>query len=149
MAKVTPTTYDVLKKGVYPARVKSVDEDTGQFGDQFKWIFQITGGRAKGTQLFGWSSQILSPKSKLRAWSEACLPGQDFDAKGFVLDTDDLVDAECQLVLSVTTGNDGVERNKIESLLPVEEEEEEAETDETPPPRRVARPEPEAVSVPF
>ncbi len=138
MAKVAATTYEVLKKGVYPARVKSIDEDDGQFGPQFKWIFKITAGRAKGSELFGWCSQVLSPKSKLRAWSEAILPETDFDAKGFVLDTDDLIDGDCQLVVTVTTGNDGVERNKIESLLPVEEEE--AEADEEPAPKPARQP---------
>jgi hypothetical protein len=139
VAKVAATTYEVLKKGVYPARVKSIDEDDGQFGPQFKWIFKITAGRAKGSELFGWSSQVLSPKSKLRNWAEALLPDEDFDAKGFVLDTDDLVDCDCQIVLSVTTGNDGVERNKIESLLPVEEEEAEA-ADEEPAPKPARQP---------
>lgn len=150
MAKVAATTYDVLKKGVYPARVKSIDEDDGQFGAQFKWIFAITGGKAKGTQMFGWSSQVLSPKSKLRAWAEAILPEQDYDAKGFVLDTDDLVGQDCRLVLSVTQGNDGVERNKIESILPVEDEEpDENEPDEAPAPRVPRREPVEAAAVPF
>jgi hypothetical protein len=125
VAKVAATTYDVLKKGVYPARVKSIDEDDGQFGAQFKWIFTITGGKAKGTTIFGWSSQVLSPKSKLRAWAEAVMPDAQYDRPGFVLETDDLVDGECRLVLSVSQGNDGIERNKIESLLPVDDDEEE------------------------
>lgn len=144
MAKVAATTYDVLKKGVYPARVKSVDEDDGQFGPQFKWIFTITAGRSKGTTIFGWSSQVLSPKSKLRAWAEAILPNENFDAPGFVLDTDDLVEGDCQLVLGVTAGNDGVDRNKVESLLPVAHEEEDAD-DEPVPPRVAAK----AAAIPF
>lgn len=130
----------VLKRGVYPSRVASVDEDDGQYGPQLKIIFELTEGRARGQQVFGWCSQTLTPKSKLTQWATALMPGVTI-GRGYALNPDDLVGCEAQLVLGIKVGTDGVERNAIESLLPIGgEAEEEAEEEEIP-----FQPEPAAV----
>lgn len=127
----------VLKRGVYYATLESVDEDEGQYGPQLKCIFRITGpGKAAGQQIFGWCSPTLTPKSKLTAWLAALSP-ESRVVKGFVLDPADLVGAECQMVLGIKQGQDGQDRNVIESLLPLEAEAEEEEEEEpAPPPKR-------------
>ena len=106
------------------AIVESVDEDEGQYGPQLKFIFALQ-GKADGKKVFGWCSQVLTPKSKLTAWLTALAPGAQI-GKGFELDPADLVGRGCQMVLGLKTGNDGIERNSIETLLPVDGEEEEA-----------------------
>lgn len=125
----------VLKRGVYFATVESVDEDEGQYGPQLKLIFRLTGpGKAAGQQIFGWCSPTLTPKSKLTAWLAALSP-ESRVARGFVLDPAELVGAECQMVLGIKQGQDGTDRNVIESLLPVDgaaEEDDEAEEEEAP-----------------
>lgn len=113
--------YEVLKAGLYPAVVESIDDDEGSYGPQLKWIFTL-GGKAEGKQQFGWCSPVLTPKSKLTAWLAALAPSAQV-GKGFELNVEDLVGRECQLVLGVKAGADGIERNTIDSMLPVEIEE--------------------------
>lgn len=114
--------YDVIKPGLYPFAVESIDDDEGQFGPQLKWIFAM-GGKAEGKKLFGWCSPVLTPKSKLYAWLQAIVPGVQI-GKGFELDVADLVGRGGRMVVGVKQANDGIERNTIESMLPLDEEDE-------------------------
>lgn len=129
---------DTKKRGVYPAVVDSVDEDDGKFGPQLKFIFKITDGKYADQTVWGWCGQSLTPKSKLTSWLPALLPDVQV-GKGFELDPEDLVGRACKLVLGVKAGDDGIERNTIESLLPIEDEDDEAD-DEEAAPAPVARP---------
>lgn len=122
---------DTKKRGVYPAVVDSVDEDDGKFGPQLKFVFKITEGKYADQTVWGWCGQSLTPKSKLTTWLPALLPGISV-GKGFELDPADLEGKTCKLVLGVKAGDDGIERNTIESLLPLEDEEEEEEEEPAP-----------------
>jgi len=122
---------DTKKRGVYAAIVDSVDEDDGKFGPQLKFIFKITEGRYDGQTVWGWCGQSLTPKSKLTSWLPALLPEAKI-GKGFELDPNDLVGQECKIVLGLKTGDDGIERNVIESLLPIEDEEEDEDAEPVP-----------------
>ena len=130
----------IRKAGVYPFKITSIEDAEGEYGPQFKFVFKITSGRLAGEEIFGWASQNLSPKSKLMAWTKGLLPGVVIGPK-FILDTDDLIDREGRLVLSVkpskTTGEDG---NVIDAILPLEDEEEEEAEEVIRPPRRAAKP---------
>lgn len=137
MPKIGFTESVTLKAGVYAAEVESVDEDEGQYGPQFKFIFGIIEGKQKGAQIFGWASQTLTPKSKLTKWASTLL-GEEI-GKGYELDTAALVGCACRLVLSVEERADGSETNKITSLLPIDGEDEEEEESEPAQQRAPAR----------
>lgn len=84
--------------GVYVARVKSLEEDDGQYGAQIKFTFEIREvlacddddpERWIGEEKWGWCSDILTPNSKLFKWSRQILGG-DFDI-GDELNLDDML----------------------------------------------------------
>lgn len=63
--------------GVYVARVAKLEEDDGQFGAQIKFFFEIqdvvtsnddTAEDWVGEQKWGWSSDKLTPNTKLYRW---------------------------------------------------------------------------------
>lgn len=131
MGKVKYAENQVLKAGVYDVKVESIDDDDGEYGPQFKFIFGVTAGRSAGQQIYGWASQKLGPKTKLMAWTKALMPEQEIGPR-FELDTDWLVGREARMVVGVGVGNNGNERNTIDSLLPIEVDE--AEPEPGPPP---------------
>jgi hypothetical protein len=139
--------YETLKRGVYPATVDSIDEDEGQYGPQLKFIFRITSGKYVDKKVFAWASPTLTPKSKLTTWMSAIAPKAVL-GPGFELDPDDLVGRDVQIVLGLKAGNDGVERNVIESLLPIDEEEE-AAAEEVPTARETVAAAPATKRAPF
>ena len=105
-----------IPTGDYEAVITEVEEDEGQFGEQYKYIFQITNGEAKGTNLFGWSSQKLSKKSKYREWAVAAL-GRTI-GPGDELTVDDLVGKPIRITVLREASDDGSEYNKVKSVLP-------------------------------
>mgnify|MGYP001160036530 CR=1 FL=1 len=105
-----------IPTGDYEAVITEVEEDEGQFGEQYKYIFQITNGEAKGTNLFGWSSQKLSKKSKYREWAVAAL-GRTI-GPGDELTVDDLVGKPIRITVLREAADDGSEYNKVKSVLP-------------------------------
>ena len=94
-----------IPTGDYEAVITEVEEDEGQFGAQYKYIFQITNGEAKGTNLFGWSSQKLSAKSKYREWAVAAL-GRNI-GPGDQLTVDDLVGKPIRITVLRQSADDG------------------------------------------
>ena len=105
-----------IPTGDYEAVITEVEEDEGQFGEQYKYIFQITNGESKGTNLFGWSSQKLSKKSKYREWAVAAL-GRNI-GPGDELTVDDLVGKPIRITVLREASDDGSEYNKVKSVLP-------------------------------
>lgn len=119
--KLAPSTqYDILDPGVYAATIDSVtpEDPNPNFEDskpQLKFIF-LTEGDAK---VFAWTGQTYGPKSKLRPWLAVLLP--DFDPGEDSLETDDLVGKACRIVVTTKKGTDGMERNRVSEILPLEQ----------------------------
>ena len=107
----------VIPMGEYPARIKEVSEEPeGQFGPQFKYLFEITNGEQGGVSLMGWTSQKFSAKSKMKQWVTAAT--QESFSAGDEFYPDSLVGKDVRIGVLKKVKDDGGEFNKIDSVLP-------------------------------
>jgi len=107
----------VIPMGEYPARIKEVlEEPEGQFGPQFKYLFEITNGEQEGVSLMGWTSQKFSAKSKMKQWVTAAT--QESFSAGDEFYPDSLVGKDVRIGVLKKVKDDGGEFNKIDSVLP-------------------------------
>ncbi len=107
----------VIPMGEYPARIKEVSEEPeGQFGPQFKYLFEITNGEQEGVSLMGWTSQKFSAKSKMKKWVTAAT--QESFSAGDEFYPDSLVGKDVRIGVLKKVKDDGGEFNKIDSVLP-------------------------------
>ena len=107
----------VIPMGEYPARIKEVSEEPeGQFGPQFKYLFEITNGEQEGVSLMGWTSQKFSAKSKMKQWVTAAT--QESFSAGDEFYPDSLVGKDVRIGVLKKVKDDGGEFNKIDSVLP-------------------------------
>lgn len=125
MAKMTITEgqeFDSPPAGVYAAVCKGITPDTGQFGDSYKWVWELsevlstedddTAEDFIGEEIWGWSSQSASTKGKFVKWAAAHLGVVALD-KGDSVDTDDFIGATVRLLLESTTKDDGTSGHKV------------------------------------
>ena len=107
----------VIPMGEYPARIKEVSEEPeGQFGPQYKYLFEITNGEQEGVSLMGWTSQKFSAKSKMKQWVTAAT--QESFSAGDEFYPDSLVGKDVRIGVLKKVKDDGGEFNKIDSVLP-------------------------------
>jgi len=123
VVKLQPSEFEVIEAGVYLAVVDSVtaEDPNPRFEDsrpQLKFIFEITEGDYQASKVFAWTGQTFGSKSKLRPWLSVLLPG--FNPDRDELDTDDLVEKPCRIVVSIKAGEDGKQRNRVTEVLPLE-----------------------------
>ena len=117
MQPVVYSEQAVIPMGEYPARIKDVSEEPeGQFGPQFKYLFEITNGEQEGVSLMGWTSQKFSAKSKMKKWVTAATQ-QSFSA-GDEFYPDSLVGKDVRIGVLKEAKDDGGEFNKINAVLP-------------------------------
>ncbi len=126
----------VVPTGEYLAEVLEITSETGNFGPQFKWKFEILKPEEyAGKALIGWTSQSPSVKGKFVRWASASL-GKLIGPNTRV-DLDDLIGRKVIVVVSVKEDEDGSEFNRIEGLKarktePAPEPEQAEEDDEDP-----------------
>ena len=117
MQPVVYSEQAVIPMGEYPARIKEVSEEPeGQFGPQFKYLFEITNGEQEGVSLMGWTSQKFSAKSKMKQWVTAAT--QESFSAGDEFYPDSLVGKDVRIGVLKKVKDDGGEFNKIDSVLP-------------------------------
>ncbi len=89
--KISQTKYEPVPEGIYPATIEAIEAETGEFGPQLKFKFQLEPfqGFDDGKQLYAWCSRKFSPKSKLYAWTAALLGKIPAD---YTFDSDDLLE---------------------------------------------------------
>jgi len=109
-------TYIPLDEGNYPAEIARIELETGQFGQQLKFSFDLL-GEHEGRTLLGWASAKFSSKSKLYAWTRAALGGQPMEP-GYLLNTDDLIGRKVNLTVERESREDGSEYNKVSRIRP-------------------------------
>lgn len=110
-----------IPEGLYKAVVKEIGEDTGEYGDYVKFIFEISEGEYKGTERSLIASKKLS-KSKsgknsklydiVKVWKKNSLEN------GEEITIDDLVGKKCQIVVKDGKEVDGVMFQKITDIMP-------------------------------
>ena len=117
MQPVVYSEQAVIPMGEYPARIKDVSEEPeGQFGPQYKYLFEITAGDQEGVSLMGWTSQKFSAKSKMKQWVTAAT--QESFSAGDEFYPDSLVGKDVRIGVLKKVKDDGGEFNKIDSVLP-------------------------------
>lgn len=121
MPKLTATNFEVIKPGVYTARIASITErNDAQFGPALIWAFDVRTKRGP-IRVETMSSQSFGPKAKARQWTEAIL-GRKLQA-GEEIELNDLVGKECQVVLAVKETDAGNQVNRVESVQPINTDE--------------------------
>jgi len=108
--KLQKRVYELLDVGTYGATVQSVEQATGQYGDQAKMTFGLDDSDAV---LTAWASAKYGPNTKLGRWASAILGGMADE-----LDTDMLIGKPCRLVVTVKAKDDGTQYNKVDEVLP-------------------------------
>src|SRR4051794_13713716 len=100
-------TYEPLPQGVYRARVVQVSEEHSTKFDQDQWKVEFAIAKRDGSTatLRAWANASFTPKSKLSDWVRALLRRDPGELA--CLDSDDLVGAECQIVVGVRRRDDG------------------------------------------
>ena len=104
-----------LEPGVYPAVVKEVEPDESTFSNDGSVKFTFTVADSD-QEPWAWSSQILSPASKLWRWSriltsESPIKGEDYPL-------DNLVGRHCRLEIGTRLDAKGEERSAVLDILP-------------------------------
>jgi len=108
------TETPLLPVGQYPATVKSIELDKGDYGEQLKWTFTVLApAKFAGALLSAWSSTSTSNKGKTCRWAAACTGSPV--VVGDQLDTADLIGQRVDLIVIEKPGKDGV-FNKVEDL---------------------------------
>lgn len=116
--KVKIEAFETYQAGVYPATVKEITEDLeSTYGAQYRFKFAL-GGTLDGKTMTGWCRQSGSVKSKFFEWY-AALTGKT-PKPGEEVDTDELIGKTAQLVIKIKKGDDGSEKNVIDSVLPMQ-----------------------------
>ena len=112
--KIQKTEYVPLPMGEYSAIVSDVTAETGQFGPQVKFRFELTQKNFEGKTLLGWCSATYSPKSKLWVWAKAMLGTNPAE-----FDSDQVIGRQVRLAVLARLGEDGQVHNKVDGLLPM------------------------------
>jgi hypothetical protein len=115
--KFVASGYEVLPAGTYSARLLGVEQAyKEQTGAHFlRWKWEATTPEGDLVTVSDLSSLKFGPKAKARAWVEGML-GRSM-AIGEEIDPDDLIDTPCRLVVGVKRGDDGIDRNVIQTIL--------------------------------
>jgi hypothetical protein len=108
--KLEKKVYELLEVGTYAAMVQTIEQVTGQYGDQAKFTFALDDS---DVTLTAWASAKYGNKTKLGRWAAAILGGMPD-----TLDTDDLVGKPCRITVVVKAKDDGTQYNKVDEVLP-------------------------------
>lgn len=117
--------WEVFPTGEYLAQITDFEEESGNFGPQFRIKFELVKPKAHaGKSISGWCSQKLisgNKKSKLWGWVEAAW-NRPVEV-GEEVDLDDLVGRQVVLVVITESKEDGTEYNKISAIKPYKQQE--------------------------
>jgi len=103
---------EVLEAGAYDAKLTNVEEKETKFGDRLMWTFAVEGENA---EVVGFTS--MSPSTKAKAYQWAVAIAGEIDPK-LGWGPEDVAGGECVVVLEVTEGAQGAEKNKVVKVKP-------------------------------
>lgn len=107
--QIKKTVYVPLKTGEYLAEVLDIVSESGEYGEQLKFEFEIVG---QDRTLHGWCSAKYGEKTKLYAWTRSIL-GRCPDN----FDSSELLGRKCTLVIVTKAKEDGSVFNRIDGVL--------------------------------
>jgi len=102
-----------VEEGVYPAIVTVVEPVSGEFGDQWKFIFALDDHPDE--EAWAWATAKLGTRTKLFRWAGILL-GHPL-ALGEQLTRSDLVGKRCQVVIKEQPDADGGSRRKVDDIM--------------------------------
>lgn len=113
-----------IEPGYYPAQVKSIEEATGEYGPQLKFVFSILGPdnrpRAKDSgdplEQWAWCSMKWGPRTKLLEWAKVLLKAK-CPPPGEPIDTDLLIGKRCDIEIVERETPNGM-RTRIDRIMP-------------------------------
>lgn len=119
MAVIAWKDTKTLEPGYYPAIVSSLEETTGEYGDQLQIQFVVLDAEGEQTdsEMRAWCSLAWSEKSKLCLWSRVLL-GKRCPKPGEPMDTDRLKNKKCDIEVVAYRKKDGNDGVKIGNVLP-------------------------------
>ena len=103
-----------VEAGVYPAKVKAIEDIDGQYGRQWQFTFELDD--YPDEEPVAWASAKLGTLSKLYRWATALL-GQPPILNEKLL-PENLVGLPCRLNVSEKPGDDGKVVSYVSDLLP-------------------------------
>jgi len=102
-----------VEAGLYPATVTAVEPETGQFGDQWKFVFALDEHPAE--EAWAWATAKLGTKTKLFRWAGILL-GRPL-ALGEQLGRAALVGKRCQVLIVDSVDATGETRRKVDDIM--------------------------------
>lgn len=113
-----------LDPGYYPAQVSTIEETSGEFGPQLKFVLTILDNEnhprikdnGEAIEQWAWCSQKWGPRTKLLEWAKSLLKSK-CPAAGEPLDTDLLLGKRCDVELVEKEGPNGT-YTRVGRLLP-------------------------------
>ena len=109
-----------IPEGVYKAKLKDIEEGTGEYGDYVKFTFEIAEGEYKGITRNSVASKKISKTSsgkasKLYDYVKALtkttpITGEDIDLES-------LIGKECQIIVKDGTEKDGITYQTITAVM--------------------------------
>jgi len=102
-----------VEAGLYPAIVTAVEPETGQFGDQWKFVFALDEHPAE--EAWAWATAKLGTKTKLFRWAGILL-GRPI-AMGEQLSRSTLVGKRCQVLIVDSVDATGETRRKVDDIM--------------------------------
>ena len=102
-----------VEAGLYPATVTAVEPETGQYGDQWKFVFALDEHPAE--EAWAWATAKLGTKTKLFRWAGILL-GRPL-ALGEQLGRAALVGKRCQVLIVDSVDATGETRRKVDDIM--------------------------------
>lgn len=103
--------------GMFAAKVVAIEAQVSQKdGSRYlRWTFDLNVSDAETVRLTALSSLNTGARSKLRKWAEAII-GREY-GENEEIDSDDLVDRPCFVVVEHNYDREGIERASIISVI--------------------------------
>lgn len=116
---INPSTATLLEPGTYPALIREITEETGQYGPQLRLQFVVLDEDDQETdgEIRAWCSAKWNAKSKLYEWAKVIL-GKKCPEATEAFDTDRLLRRKVDITVAESPGADGQTRTKISAIYP-------------------------------
>ena|SRR5215210_3071415 len=105
---------EVFEEGPYRAVLESVEQKETKFGERLMWTFRLTD---KNAEVVGFTSMSPSTRANAYQWAEAIM-GQIDPKLGW--GSEDVIGGECIVVVEVIEDAQGVEKNKVVKVKPLQ-----------------------------
>ena len=104
----------VFEEGSYHAILDNVEPKDTKFGERLMWTFHLP---EENAEVVGFTSMSPSTKANAYRWAEALMGAID-PTRGW--GPEHVIGGECVVVLEITEDAQGVQKNKVVKVKPLE-----------------------------